>query len=156
MDYTATTSILKDGDFVDELAQGLVGVNIAHDIERKHDTSYLYDQYVYDSDIEHDILKVQPTDEVVVYGKLPRKSIRIPTYIGGTTSPDFIYAIKPHDATEVRLNLVVEAKSDNQRDSDKFAVSVQERFFSQLKDQNIEWHEVTEVSQFAELLKHSI
>ena len=157
LDYTATTSIFnQQGELVSELAQGLVGVNIAHDIERKHDQKYLYDQYVYDSDIEHEILKVNPTDDVVVYGKLPRKSIRIPTYIGGTTSPDFIYAIKPHDATEVRLNLVVEAKSDNQRDSDKFAVSVQKAFFDKLKAQNIRWHEVKEVSQFAELLKNAI
>ena len=156
LDYTATTSILKDGDFIDELAQGLVGVHIAHDIERKHDASYLYDQYVYDSDIEHAILKVEPTDKVVVYGKLPRRSIRIPTYIGSTTSPDFIYAIQPHDATEIRLNLIVEAKSENQRDSDKFAVSVQNRFFSHLKDQHIKWHEVTEVSQFAQLLQQHL
>jgi type III restriction enzyme len=31
---------------------------------------------------------------VLVYGKLPKRSIQLPTYIGGYISPDFVY-VKP-------------------------------------------------------------
>jgi type III restriction enzyme len=156
LDYSASTSIFKEKngkmEFVDELPQGDVGVNIAKDILRKEDI-YLYDKYVYDSEIEHEVLKVAPPANVTVYGKLPRRSIKLPTYTGGTTSPDFVYAIKK-DEQAITLHLVVETKSDNMRMSDEIAVKSQKEAFKNI--QNIEWRMSTKVEDFVRDLKELI
>ena len=49
-------------------------------------------------------------DEVIVYGKIPRNSIAIPTITGETYSPDFMYVVKK-DNGEKELNIVVETKA---------------------------------------------
>jgi restriction endonuclease len=148
LDYKASTSIFKDVngkmEFVDELPQGDVGNIVANDILRK-ETNYLYDKYVFDSEIEHEVLKVNPPSSVLVYGKLPRRSIKLPTYTGGTTSPDFVYAIKKDEQT-LQLHLVVETKSDNPRMSDTIAVNSQKEAFKNI--QNIEWRLSTKVEDF--------
>ncbi|MDR2341421.1 MAG: type III restriction-modification system endonuclease, partial [Campylobacteraceae bacterium] len=93
LDYTAKTSIFTaEGKFMSELEQGVIGTKKANDIKTDK-RRYLYDEIVYDSEIEHDVLKIRPPKEVIVYGKLPKQSIKVPTYTGGTTSPDFVYAI---------------------------------------------------------------
>ena len=74
--------------------------------------NYLYDSCVYDSDLErsnitHDIKS--RIASVEVYGKIPRRTVRIPTYADGTYSPDFMYVIKRNDGKK-QLNLVVETK----------------------------------------------
>jgi len=131
LDFTANTSIFTDdGQFKEFLSQGDVGVNEAKIIlSEKERAKYLYDKYVYDSEIEHDILKVSIPDKVIVYGKLPRKSIKLPTYTGGTTSPDFVYAIKKNNSDDIALHFIVETKSENPRLSDKIAVERQKRAF---------------------------
>lgn len=48
-------------------------------------------------------------DEVVVYGKIPRRSIAIPTTTGGMYSPDFMYVVKRKSGGK-ELNLIVETK----------------------------------------------
>lgn len=153
LDYKASTSIFKDVngkmEFVDELPQGDVGNIVASDILRK-ETNYLYDKYVFDSEIEHEVLKVNPPSSVLVYGKLPRRSIKLPTYTGGTTSPDFVYAIKKDEQT-LQLHLVVETKSDNPRMSDVIAVNSQREAFKNI--QNIEWRLSTKVEDFERDLK---
>jgi type III restriction enzyme len=100
---------------------------------------------IFDSEIEHDVLKVNPPSSVLVYGKLPRRSIKLPTYTGGTTSPDFVYAIKKDEQT-LQLHLVVETKSDNPRMSDTIAVNSQKEAFKNI--QNIEWRLSTKVEDF--------
>ena len=153
LDYKTSTSIFKDVngkmEFVDELPQGYVGNSVAKDILRK-ESNYLYDKYVFDSEIEHEVLKVNPPSSVLVYGKLPRRSIKLPTYTGGTTSPDFVYAIKKDEQT-LQLHLVVETKSDNPRISDDIAVDSQKKAFKNI--QNIEWRLSTKVEEFVRDLK---
>jgi type III restriction enzyme len=126
LDYTARTSLWVDGDFVGELSQGCLGEHPAGDVVYDKER-YLYDKVVYDSELEHEVLKVKPPARVIVYGKLPRKSIRLPTYTGGTTSPDFVYTIQGERPEEISLHLVVETKSDNPRLSDTVAVEAQEK-----------------------------
>lgn len=48
-------------------------------------------------------------DEVVVYGKIPKSSVAIPTIVGENYSPDFMYVVKHKDGTK-ELNIVVETK----------------------------------------------
>lgn len=102
LDFTANIKIES------ELAQGLVGTEVADDISLP--SNYLYDEAVYDSEIEHDILKLAPHPQVLVFGKLPRRSIKIPTFTGGTTSPDFVYAIKEKDSSKIKIHALIEAK----------------------------------------------
>ena len=47
-------------------------------------------------------------EEVVVYGKIPRHGVAIPT-LAGTYSPDFMYVVKRADGKK-EMNIVVEAK----------------------------------------------
>ncbi|MDR1615181.1 MAG: type III restriction-modification system endonuclease [Campylobacteraceae bacterium] len=148
--YKAHTSIFTaEGEFVSELEQGVVGGKKASDIEADK-KRYLYDEIVYDSEIEHDVLKVKPPKEVIVYGKLPKQSIKVPTYTGGTTSPDFVYAIQ--NSEDIELHLVVETKSDNQRLSDTVAVEAQKKAFEKIGG-NIRWRLETDAASFERELK---
>ena len=148
--FTAQTSLFKlDGDFKDELPQAYLGNIIARDIQI--DERFLYDKTVFDSEIEHEILKVKPQNEVVVYGKLPKRSIKVPTYTGGTTSPDFVYAISQDGGKSVSLHLFVETKSENLRMSDTIAIHAQEKLFKQIP--NTVWRKETDAAKFERELK---
>jgi type III restriction enzyme len=152
LDYKARTSIFTvDGDFVSELEQGVVGSIKANDIvfDKKR---YLYDEVVYDSEIEHEILKISPPKEVVVYGKLPRSSIKVPTYTGGTTSPDFVYAISYQDTEDIELHLIIETKSENPRLSDIVAVEAQKKAFEKIGS-GIKWRMETNAASFQKELE---
>ena len=150
LEFIAETSIFKDVngklELIDEIKQGLLGNHIATDIPRAIDDNYLYDKYVYDSEIEHDVLKVRPSQKVVVYGKLPKSSIKIPTYTGGTTTPDFVYAIK-RENKPITIHLIVETKSDNLRESDEIAIKSQKEAFKNIL--NVEWRKSTTVQEFS-------
>ena len=150
LDFTAQTSLFKsDGDFKDELPQGDLGNIIAKDITI--DEKYLYDKIVFDSEIEYEILKVKPQNEVVVYGKFPKRSIKVPTYTGGTTSPDFVYAISKDGGKSVSLHLIVETKSENLRMTDTIAIQAQEKLFKQIP--NTVWRKEIDVRKFEQELK---
>lgn len=137
LDFSADTSLMKDGNFVDSIPQNILGVN---EDNLTPEDNYLYDKIVYDSEPEKKILHTKPQEEVIVFGKLPKSCIKVPKYTGGTTSPDFIYAIKK--GNDIKINLFVEAKPNNQRDSDEVAVKSQEKFFEKMQDKNIEWKEI--------------
>jgi type III restriction enzyme len=151
LDFRAQTSLFEPGgDFKAELAQGDVGEKIASDV-KVDGRRYLYDKAAYDSEIEHEVLRIQPPPRVIVYGKLPRRSIKLPTYTGGTTSPDFVYAIRKPDGEGVELHLIVETKSDNPRLSDSRAVEAQEAFFKGIS-KDIVWRMETDAEKFGRLL----
>lgn len=155
LDFMAETSIFEPGtdmrEFKYELAQGLVGVSEDKDIDRPKD-NYLYDKYVYDQELEHEVLKVNPPARVVVYGKLPRKSIQLHTYTGGTTTPDFVYAIRGKDSDEIALHFIVETKSDELRPSEDVAVGAQQKLFEKM-GASIEWDVKTNVAEFEQHLR---
>ena len=69
---------------------------------------YLYDTKAYDSPLELKNINAS-IDEVIVYGKIPRNSIAIPTITGESYSPDFMYVVKKYNG-EKELNIVVETK----------------------------------------------
>ncbi|MGN0728445.1 type III restriction-modification system endonuclease [Treponema sp.] len=74
--------------------------------------NYLYDSCAYDSDLEKNNIThgiKSNIASVEVYGKIPRRTVRIPTYADGTYSPDFMYVIN-HTSGKKQLNLVVETK----------------------------------------------
>ena len=76
---------------------------------------YLFEELFYDSDLEKENIETK-IDEVTVFTKIPKNSIRIPVAGGGTYSPDFAYVVKQKSG-EKTLNLIVETKDVNaQRD----------------------------------------
>lgn len=96
--------------------------------------TYLYDVLAYDSPLEKDNITAD-IEEVVVYGKIPRSSIAIPTIIGGMYSPDFMYIVK-RASGEKELNIIVETKDvENQtelRGTDKAKIDCAKVFFEML------------------------
>lgn len=106
--------------------------------------TYLYDVYDWDSDFERKTMidsESRGFDGVVeVYGKIPSKSIKIPTYSGGTTSPDFMYVIKRDDGSQ-SVNFVAETKGMNTsrslRETEKDAIHSADQFFSQMREKGI-------------------
>ena len=156
LDFTASVSIFgNDGALKDELEQGLVGAIAANDVSVPR--NYLYDEATYDSDIEHDVLKQKLPDEVLVFGKLPRRSIKVPTFTGGTTSPDFVYAIKGGKSDEIKIHALIETKGKELTalsDLEKVALFSQNKISSML--QNVDIQLVTNASQVSEILRQLI
>jgi len=107
-----------DGTVVAEVSQGRIGRHLA---EGTPSAKYLYDAKAYDSDLELedigcDEIVAPDVDSVTVYGKIPTKSVAIPTIMGGTYSPDFMYVVK-RKGGKSELNVVIEVK-DVEKDSD--------------------------------------
>lgn len=104
-DIGETALSYSDGTPKEEITQGRIGTK---SIEGTPCSKYLYDAFAYDSPLEKTNITSE-IDEVVVYGKIPRRSIAIPTITGGTYSPDFMYVVKKANG-EKELNIVVETK----------------------------------------------
>ena len=100
-----TALTYKDGTPREDIAQGRIGTKI---VPGSPSDKYLYDSYVYDSPLEKENI-TSDIEEVIVYGKIPRNSIAIPTITGGTYSPDFLYVVKKSSG-ESEINIIVETK----------------------------------------------
>ncbi len=128
----STALTLADGSPRDVIVQGLVGTHMDNGIVSE---KFLYDTIVYDSPLERENV-LADISEVIVYGKIPRKSISIPTIADSNYSPDFMYIVKKANG-ERELNIVVETKAvENEtalRGNEKIKISCAERFFEQLK-----------------------
>lgn len=127
-----TALTYADGTPREVVAQGVVGVHMDNGIVSE---KFLYDSIVYDSPLERENV-IADIDEVVVYGKIPRRSISIPTIADSSYSPDFMYVVRKADGEQV-LNVVVETKGvENEaqlRGNENIKISCAERFFEQLE-----------------------
>lgn len=142
----ATALTYADGSVRDEIAQGRIGVKMK---EGDAAEKYLYDAKAYDSpleleDIESDIDGgLSEIAEVVVYGKIPRSSIAIPTIAGGTYSPDFMYVVKKANGDK-ELNIVVETKDVENKSTlrgvEAAKIKCAEIFFKNLSAQGYNVH----------------
>ena len=133
-DYDVKRTRLTDenGEPYSEIVQGYVGNHISNtNVLDK----YLYDTYAYDSEKEEENLLGSDIDDVVVFGKIPRKSISIPTITNEDYSPDFMYIVKKKDGS-IGLKLIVETKGvDMQaelRDKELKKISCAKEFFKKL------------------------
>ena len=94
----------------------------------------MYDSFAYDSPLEKENITTK-VEEIVVYGKIPRNSISIPTIVGGTYSPDFMYIVKKTNGDK-SLNIVIETKDvENQtelRGVEQMKIECAKAFFKQL------------------------
>lgn len=76
--------------------------------------NYFFDEIFFDSALERENIK-RVIEEVVVYTKIPKNTIRIPVAGGASYSPDFAYVVKRRDGKQ-QLNLVVETKNKEKID----------------------------------------
>jgi len=133
---TKTMLTNSDGTVVDTITKLYIG---SKDAEGTINQNYLYNSLAHDSDLELENIR-EKIDNVVVYGKIPRRSIAIPTIDGQTYSPDFMYLIKQKDGTQL-LNLVIETKDyeteSSLRDEEKFRISCAEAFFEALRNDGV-------------------
>lgn len=74
------------------------------------------------------LLKHGYAEQIVTFGKLPKKAIQIPKFTGGTTTPDFVYKVGRN------LYLLVDTKPADIRDGEKRTVKIKEQFLTQLSD----------------------
>lgn len=129
----ATALTYADGSPRDSIAQGRIGTKIKEGTPGK---KYLYDTFAYDSGLELENITTADIDEVVVYGKIPRCSIAIPTTTGGMYSPDFMYIVKKKNGDK-ELNIVIETKDvegkDSLRGEEQIRISCAEVFFEELR-----------------------
>ena len=148
----ATALTYADGSVREEIAQGRIGVKMK---EGDAAEKYLYDAKAYDSpleleDVESDIDGgLSEIAEVVVYGKIPRSSIAIPTIAGGTYSPDFMYVVKKANGDK-ELNIVVETKDVENKSTlrgvEAAKIKCAEIFFKNLSAQGYNVHFRTQLN----------
>lgn len=126
---TSLTNV--DGSLKDNVAQGIVGVSLVDGVPSN---KYLYDKIAFDSDLEKKNI-LSDVEDVIVFGKIPRRSIAIPTVIDNY-SPDFMYVVKKKDGTK-ELNVVVETKGvegkSSLRPTEQVRIDCAKKFFEQLK-----------------------
>ncbi len=128
---TETALTYRDGTLRNVIKQGNVGTMF---VEGTPSDKYLYDKIAFDSPLEKANIMTD-IDEVVVYGKIPKSSVAIPTIVGENYSPDFMYVIKRKDGTK-ELNIVVETKlvenKSTLRGIEDTKIKCAEEFFKQL------------------------
>ncbi|NME41725.1 type III restriction-modification system endonuclease [Lactobacillus agilis] len=137
LQFTSPTSIYdsKKQKFIDEISANDLGVY--NDEYSTEDDKYLYDRppLRYDSaNPELKILKRTYDDNIIVFGKLPKRAIKIPRYDNGTTTPDFIFKIECEGKT---IYLMVETKAENMRLGDQRIELIQKKYFDELKDSGV-------------------
>ena len=124
----------ENGKLYEDIVQSYIGNHL--DSARVADR-YLYDAYTYDSELEQKNLRTSDIDEVIVFGKIPRKSISIPTITNDSYSPDFMYMVKKTDGTK-ELNIIVETKGvdapANLRGVEEKKINCAKKFFTQLRE----------------------
>ncbi|WP_165241509.1 type III restriction-modification system endonuclease [Corynebacterium lizhenjunii] len=145
----ATALTEPSGEPLRNIVQGNIG--IYRDNCASVPNKFLYDAFVYDSPKEKDNIRDSDAlDEVIVYGKIPRRSIRVPVYFGGTTSPDFMYLLKGSDG-KASLNFIIETKDvkdkSDLRESEQLRFEAAKKFFESISSENIN-------VQFSPQLKH--
>lgn len=137
LQFTSSTSIYdsKKQKFVDEISANDLG--IYNDEYSTEDDKYLYDRppLRYDSaNPELKILKRTYGDNITVFGKLPKRAIKIPRYDNGTTTPDFIFKIEREGKP---IYLMVETKAENMRLGDQRIKLIHKKYFDELKDSGV-------------------
>ena len=148
----ATALTYADGSVRDEIAQGRIGVKMK---EGDAAVKYLYDAKAYDSPLELDDIEsdidggLSGIAEVIVYGKIPRSSIAIPTIAGGTYSPDFMYVVKKANGDK-ELNIVFETKDVENKSTlrgvEAAKIKCAEIFFKNLSAQGYNVHFRTQLN----------
>jgi Restriction endonuclease len=131
--YSPTSTKLTnvDGSIKTEVDQSEIGTKL---LIGEPSAKYLYDVIAYDSPLECKNI-MENINEVVVYGKIPRRSISIPTIGNDSYNPDFMYVVKKANGQK-ELNIIIETKQVENKSSvrgeESMKISCAEAFFNQL------------------------
>lgn len=130
-----------DGSLKDEVLQWTIGKNV---LSAEPSPKYLYDKAVYDSPLERENIMTEvnlDVASVVVYGKIPQKSICIPNITNDLYSPDFMYVVERKDGKK-ELNVVIETKDvpndEAKRTVEDAKIANALLFFEKLKEDGYE------------------
>ncbi|WP_126268744.1 hypothetical protein [Corynebacterium alimapuense] len=134
----ATALTDDQGQPLKRIIQGNIGVY--RDEESRVPEKFLYDVLAYDSPKEKQTIRDSHLDQVVVFGKIPRRSIPVPLYFGGAISPDFMYVLKDKDG-KLSLNFIVETKDVEEitdlRESEQMWLEASRKFFESVDKEKI-------------------
>jgi type III restriction enzyme len=123
-----TKMTTRKGEVLKEMAAA--GIGVMYSDERVAD-SYFFNELFYDSELEKENVK-KDLQEVVVFTKIPKNSIKIPVAGGKSYSPDFAYVLKYEDGSK-KLNFIVETKNvagdQKLRDEERQKIRHAEQFF---------------------------
>ncbi|EAC5125931.1 type III restriction-modification system endonuclease [Listeria monocytogenes] len=150
----STALSYADGTPRETIPQGRIGTKIAPGTPSD---KYLYDSFAYDSPLEQKNISTD-IEEVIVYGKIPRNSIAIPTITGGMYSPDFMYVVR-RATGEKELNIVVETKDvedkTNIRGTENVKIECAKVFFDALSEDGykVYFHDQLNNKQMAQIIK---
>lgn len=140
LDFEAKTTVWdkEHETFFDEVTAGYVGQFEKSDDANEDTALYSEPPLRFDSENpELKLLEYNYDKNVVVFGKLPKKAIKIPKYTGGSTTPDFVYKVGSD------LYLLVDTKSDDMRGSEEKTVDIQGKFLGQFD--NVRYRTLTSV-----------
>lgn len=157
LDFQASTSVfnIETNTFKDDILATVIGVNEYADVQKDDRQLYEMPPLRFDSvNPELDLLKRGYDASVVSFGKLPKKAIQVPKYMGGTTTPDFVYVVEKEDESHIYLLVETKAEGSGKRLSDAQIVDIQSKFFGNLKEYGIEYQEASSAQEvFTKLRK---
>lgn len=151
LDFSSSTSIYnaKKHEFLDTVPASVLGV---YQSNATSDEKYLYDRppLRYDSaDPELKILNRSYGPKISVFGKLPKRAIKIPRFDNGTTTPDFIFKIEHGNKP---IYLVIETKAENMRLGDEEIHIIQQKYFDHLKESGVYYRMATSEQEVHDLI----
>ncbi len=117
----------ENGNVLNEILASDVGVMYAEDDVADN---YLLDKLFYDSELEKENIKTN-LQEVVVFTKIPKNSIKIPVAGGKSYSPDFAYVLN-FKTGDKKLYFIVETKNTDEeslRKEEEQKIKHAEKFF---------------------------
>ncbi len=116
-----------NGEIKEEIDASDIGVFYS---EEQVADNYLFNELFYDSELEKENIKTN-INEVIVFTKIPKNSIKIPVAGGKSYSPDFAYVMKFKDGNR-QLYFIVETKNtdeENLRNEETQKIKHAEKFF---------------------------
>jgi len=139
--YSRVGGSVHPTKFTDNQGNALSEVN-ASDLGTQFDEvnpleEFLFESVFYDSELERENITDNRIQEVIVFTKIPKNSIKIPVAGGKTYSPDFAYIVKT-DSGET-LNLVLESKNvsggDDLRQEEQQKIKHAQQLFADIKSE---------------------
>ncbi len=116
-----------NGEVLNEISSSDIGVSYA---DCKVVNNYFLNELFYDSELEKNNIETN-VEEVIIFTKIPKNSIKIPVAGGKSYSPDFAYVLNYKDGNK-KLYFIVETKNaeeESLREEEKQKIRHAEKFF---------------------------
>ena len=129
----------KNGNAKSEINATGIGIDSAkEDVSSK----YLFEQLFYDSALEKENIK-QEIEQVLVFTKIPKNSIKIPVAGGASYSPDFAYVVQFKNRAPKLHFIIVETKNvsgvNQLRSDEQHKIKHAQKFFANTQDYDVKF-----------------